>query len=91
MCCLERVFGLSGLVDWGASTLQANPTSAPITPSIIPLHQACMARDDMARDDMAKDDMAGMTWQGMTWQELAARRQWLATKHLYFSQSNKTA
>ncbi len=50
-----------------------------------------MARDDMARDDMAKDDMAGMTWQGMTWQELAARRQWLATKHLYFSQSNKTA
>ena len=41
-------------MDWGASTLQANPTSAPITPSVIPLHQACMARDDMARDDMAR-------------------------------------
>jgi len=57
--------------DWGASTLQVNPTSALINcvanakvegsnpaSSIIPLQQAGMARDDMARDDMARDDMA---------------------------------
>ena len=53
--------------DWGASTLQVNPTSALINcvanakvegsnpaSSIIPLQQAGMARDDMARDDMAR-------------------------------------
>ena len=44
--------------DWGASTLQANPKPAPITPSITALQQAGMARDDVARDDMARDDVA---------------------------------